>query len=69
MKQDHCDQLQGTEDTYRSEPTDPIIRTREIRTDQYSGLKGHAYIAARGLGKLSQPVQTSAHTSAGEAST
>jgi hypothetical protein len=34
------------------------------KPDPYRGLKGHAYIAARGLGKLTRPVQTSALTEA-----
>ena len=37
------------------------VRIRAYANDPFAGLTGHAYIAARGLGKLSSPVQTSAH--------
>ncbi len=32
-----------------------------IKPNPYKDLKGHAYISARGLGKLMSPVHTSAH--------
>jgi hypothetical protein len=37
------------------------VRVIEQRPDPYIGLKGHAYIMARGLNAKVQRVQTSAH--------
>jgi len=37
-----------------------VVSIRAGATDAFTGLVGHAYIKARGLGKLSMPVQTSA---------
>jgi hypothetical protein len=37
------------------------VRVRAVRFDRYAGLRGKAYIAARGLGKV-QKLQTSAQT-------
>lgn len=37
------------------------VRVRAQRPDPYAGLKGHSYIAARGLQGQVQRVQTSAH--------
>ena len=37
-----------------------VIRIRDSKPDPYSGLRGHAYIAARGLNPPVKRVQTSA---------
>ena len=51
------------DDTAPAEVT-PAIRIRATARDPLDGLRGHAYIAARGLNQAIQRVQTSAHIEA-----
>lgn len=45
----------------RSGKETPAVRIVSSTADPYDGLKGHAYISARGLAAQVQRVQTSAH--------
>lgn len=52
----------GQTQLYFSDECTLTVRVRATVDDPYAGLKGHAYVEARGLNVKVARVQTSAHT-------